>query len=98
MPHSHSGALLILIPLPLPPPARVVRLTSPNLNYLIILGAILLYTTVYFFVIPTSVAIVQTVNCHVSTLSVCVCVCEISFSSATIHISHSIDIALHNDN
>ena len=45
---------------------RIVRLTSPNLNYLIILGTILLYTTVIFFVFPTTDATYQTIFCHVS--------------------------------
>jgi len=43
---------------------------SPLLNTLIIVGAILLYTATYFFVIPTTVALNQTIYCHVSHFSV----------------------------
>ena len=53
---------------------RIVRLTSPNLNYLIIIGTILLYTTVIFFVFPTTDATYQTIFCHVSYSSVFGCV------------------------
>ena len=49
--------------------SRTVRLRSPKLNIQIALGAICLYTATYFFVIPTSVALNQTVYCHVSNLS-----------------------------
>ena len=44
---------------------------DPNLYYLMVIGATLLYTTVYFYVIPTTVETNQTIYCHVSYLSVC---------------------------
>ena len=36
------------------PPHRLIRLSSPNLNYLIGGGAIILYMDTYFFIIPTT--------------------------------------------
>lgn len=33
---------------------RIIRLNSPNLNYLLILGAVLIYLTGIVFVIPTN--------------------------------------------
>ena len=44
---------------------RIVRLISPNLNYFIILGAILLYVSVAFFVFPTLDPFLVTFACHV---------------------------------
>ena len=45
---------------------RVVHLSNPKLNLLIILGAIVLYIDVYFFVIPTTNQTVVTVFCNVT--------------------------------
>lgn len=45
---------------------RVVRLTSPNLNYLIIAGALLLYASVVFLVTPTLEEETATIYCNVS--------------------------------
>lgn len=45
---------------------RVVRLTSPNLNYLIIAGALLLYASVVFIVTPTLEEETATIYCNVS--------------------------------
>ena len=36
------------------PPSRLIRMSSPNLNYLIGGGAIILYMDIYFFVTPTT--------------------------------------------
>ena len=36
------------------PSSRLIRLGSPNLNYLIGIGAIILYMATYFFIIPTT--------------------------------------------
>ena len=44
---------------------RLIRLTSPNLNYLIGAGAILLYIDVYFYVIPTSDQHTAAIFCNV---------------------------------
>ena len=44
---------------------RIVRLISPNLNYFIILGAILLYISIAFFVFPTLDPFLVTFACHV---------------------------------
>ena len=52
---------------------RVVRLSSPNLNFLIILGAALMYAAVLFFVYESTSldgASAQTVLCNVSQLAV----------------------------
>ena len=45
---------------------RVVRLTSPNLNYLIIAGALLLYASIVFIVTPTLEEETATIYCNVS--------------------------------
>ena len=44
-------------------PPRLIRLSSPNLNYLIGVGAIVLYTDVIFAVIPTTNPDVVAVIC-----------------------------------
>ena len=41
-------------------------MTSPNLNYLIGIGAIVLYIDIYFFVIPSTDKVTVTVFCNVS--------------------------------
>ena len=45
---------------------RLIRLTSPNLNYLIGIGAIILYIDIYFFVIPSMDKVTITVFRNVS--------------------------------
>ena len=45
---------------------RLIRLTSPNLNYLICTGAIILYIDIYFYVIPSTDQKAVTVFCNVS--------------------------------
>ncbi len=45
---------------------RVVKLSSPNLNYLIIVGAALLYACVYLYVTPVSDQSSTTILCNVS--------------------------------
>ena len=46
---------------------RIVRLISPNLNYLVIAGAIMLYASVYFFFSFSSRdPLLITLSCHVS--------------------------------
>ena len=45
---------------------RIVKLTSPNLNYLVLLGAFLMYTSVYFYVLPSTKEFTSTLYCHVS--------------------------------
>ena len=47
---------------------RLIRLTSPNLNYLIGVGAVVLYIDIYFFVIPSTDPVAVTVYCNVSSL------------------------------
>ena len=44
---------------------RIVRLTSPNLNYLIIVGVVLLYMSVFFWVSPAKEEMEATVLCNV---------------------------------
>ncbi len=46
----------------------MIRLTSPNLNYIIGVGAILLYVDVYLTVVPTKDKDTVTVLCNVSML------------------------------
>ena len=46
---------------------RVVRLTSPKLNYFIIGGAWLFYVDIYFFVIPTEGAAGVRFSCNITT-------------------------------
>ena len=45
---------------------RIVRLISPNLNYLIVTGAIMLYASVYFFMVSSTDELTVTISCHVS--------------------------------
>ena len=45
---------------------RVVRLTSPNLNYFIIIGATILYGSIYPRMARTSSTNFWIINCHVS--------------------------------
>ena len=44
---------------------RVVRLTSPNLNYLVIAGAVLLYVSIFFWVTPADNKGIATTLCNV---------------------------------
>ena len=44
---------------------RLIQLSSPNLNYLIGIGAIVLYADIYFFVIPSTDKVTVTVFCNV---------------------------------
>ena len=45
---------------------RIIRLTSPNLNYFIVCGALILYGSVYIRMARTNNATFWKVNCHVS--------------------------------
>ena len=54
-----------LPPLPLPLP-RLIRLSSPNLNYIIGAGAIILYIDIYLFVVPTTDSDTVAVLCNVT--------------------------------
>ena len=45
---------------------RIIRLTSPNLNYLIAVGAIVLYIDVCFVVVPSTSASVVSVLCNIT--------------------------------
>ena len=45
---------------------RVIRLTSPYLNTLIVVGAILLYINAGILAIPTSTVKARTIACNVS--------------------------------
>ena len=44
---------------------RLVKLSSPNLNYLIIIGAVCLYACVFIAVTPINDEAVETVICNV---------------------------------
>lgn len=48
---------------------RLIRLTSPNLNNLIGIGAIILYFNIYVFVVPTTNQTATAVLCNVSPYS-----------------------------
>ena len=49
---------------------RLVRLTSPNLNYFIIAGAVIFYSSVYtFFYVPQTSLEVVAIVCNVSRLN-----------------------------
>lgn len=45
---------------------RIVRLSSPNLNLLVGIGAIILYMDIIITVIPTTSKVVNTILCNVS--------------------------------
>ena len=45
---------------------RIVKLTSPNLNYVVLVGAFFLYSSIYFYVLPSREQLNSTVYCHVS--------------------------------
>ena len=47
-------------------PSRLIRLGSPKLNYLIGIGAIILYMDTYFFIIPTTNLQVVTTLCNIT--------------------------------
>ena len=54
---------------------RLVRLTSPNLNYFIIVGAVVFYSSVYtFFYVPQTSWSLVVVVCNVSEENFPVCV------------------------
>jgi hypothetical protein len=58
-----------------------VKLSSPNLNYIIIAGAILMYASVYIYLLPSETEIFTHVRCIVSQLGrKCL---EVSVSLAT---------------
>lgn len=44
---------------------RIVRLTSPNLNYVIITGALLLYASVILYIFPSTNEFLVTLFCQV---------------------------------
>lgn len=45
---------------------RIVKLTSPNLNYFIIAGAIIMYASTFFYVLPTTSVVLIQACCIVS--------------------------------
>ena len=45
---------------------RIVKLTSPNLNHIIILGSVLLYICVFFYSFPSKNKMIQSTFCNVS--------------------------------
>ena len=47
-------------------PSRLIRLGSPNLNYLIGIGAIILYMSTYFFIIHTTNPQVVIALCNIT--------------------------------
>lgn len=49
---------------------RLIRLTSPTLNYFICCGALMLYISVYFYAIHSTESDIATILCNVSQLFV----------------------------
>ena len=47
---------------------RIIRLTSPNLNYFIITGALIMYGSVYIRMARTNNEAFWKINCHVRTI------------------------------
>ena len=45
---------------------RLIRLTSPNLNYVILAGAALLYVDIFFVTLPRDNEKFATISCHVN--------------------------------
>lgn len=45
-----------------------MKISSPSLNYFIILGAFLMYSSIYFFLFPSLNPVVVLTGCLVSTL------------------------------
>lgn len=44
---------------------KIVKLTSPKLNYVVLFGAFLLYTSVYFYVLSSTDEFTSTLYCHI---------------------------------
>ena len=63
IPCIHYTRMLILI---LGCNARLIRLSSPNLNYIIGLGVLVLYVDVYLSIVPTTDRDVVSALCNVS--------------------------------
>ncbi len=49
---------------------RVVKLTSPNINYFVIIGAYIQYTSIFFRVLPSTDPDVNLATCLVSTVMI----------------------------
>ncbi len=47
---------------------RLMKLSSPKLNYLILFGAITLYIDIYLYIVPTTDPLAVTLLCNVSHL------------------------------
>ena len=63
---------------------RLIRMSSPNLNYIIGLGAIVLYFNVIVLVIPTTKEKVALFLCNVSTYVVLFVLCQVPTNHAWI--------------
>lgn len=48
---------------------RIIRLISPNLNYLIVAGGMMLYGTAYFFAFSSTNPDLITLSCNVSLIA-----------------------------
>ena len=53
---------------------RVVKLTSPNINYFVIVGAYLLYLHIFFRVLPSTSYAVNSARCIVSKSGMLCCI------------------------
>ena len=51
---------------------RVIKLTSPTINYFIIAGTILMYASVYFYLIPAFTPSVVQAGCLVRIIVYCI--------------------------
>ena len=63
---------------------RLIRMSSPNLNYIIGMGAIVLYFNVIVLVIPTTKEKVALFLCNVSTYVVVFVLCHVPTNHAWI--------------
>ena len=64
---------------------RIVKLTSPNLNYFTIAGTVLMYASTYFYLLPETSEPVIVARCIVSSLEHINCnIHELSWGSTLV--------------
>ena len=66
LPFSHSRSHITINIIILSYINRVVKLSSPNLNYFIIVGAMLMYSSIYFYLLPVANKNALLASCIVS--------------------------------
>ena len=55
---------------------RIVRLTSPNLNYFIIVGCFIMYASIFIRLMPSTDEVVNFVRCNVGGVVTTTLVCR----------------------